>query len=265
VTGMARRGVAGRLAAVAVAAALLAAGWAHADGAVGGARMPGMRAGWHRVLADDFAGSRLNRRVWTPYTGEPGGDPGGWWEPSHAVVGGGVLNLETYPDPRAGGRWVSAGVSSARALEQRYGMYLVRFRMDAGKGVAGILLLWPQAPHWPPEIDFAETGGERASRDDITATLHYAPGDQTVARSVRADFTRWHVVGVEWAPRRLVYTLDGRPWAVVKSAHVPAEPMELDLQTQTGTCGSAFAPCPDATTPARVDMQVDWVVAYARR
>jgi beta-glucanase (GH16 family) len=263
-----RRRVVGSLAAaVVVASAVLAVDGATATrpppGA--GARMPGALPGWRRVLADDFGGTRLNRRVWAPYTGQPGGDPGGWWEPSHAVVRGGALNLETYRDPRVGGRWVSGGVSSARGLEQRYGMYLVRFRMDAGRGVAGVLLLWPQAPRWPPEIDFAETGGERADRSDISATLHYAPGDQTIARTVHGDFTKWHVAGVEWTPRRLVYTLDGRPWAVVRGAHVPDERMELDMQAQAGTCGVAFAPCPDATTPARVDLQVAWVVAYARR
>jgi beta-glucanase (GH16 family) len=240
-------------------------GCATATVATAGSRMPGKLAGWRRVLADDFGGHRLNPRVWTAYTGQPGGDPGGWWAPSHVVVRAGVLHLGTYRDSRFGGRWVSGGVSSARGLEQRYGKYLVRFRMDAGKGVAGILLLWPQAPHWPPEIDFAETGGERADRSDISATLHYAPGDQTIARTLRGDFTRWHVVGVEWTPRRLVYTLDGHPWARVRSARVPAEPMELDLQAQAGTCESVFAPCPDATTPAHVDLQVDWVVAYARR
>jgi hypothetical protein len=41
--------------------------------------------------------------------------------------------------------------------------------------------------------------------------------------------------------------------------------MELDLQAQAGTCGDRYAPCPDATTPAHVDLQVDWVAAYARR
>jgi beta-glucanase (GH16 family) len=252
------------LVAVALSAAL-ASDSARAVGTPAGPAMPGRLPGWQRVLAEGFDGSRLNRRVWTPYSGQPGGDPGGWWEPSHVTVGGGHLNLETFRDPRVSNRWVSGGVSSARGLEQRYGKYLVRFRMDAAKGVAGVLLLWPQAPHWPPEIDFAETGGERADRRDVSATLHYAPGDQTIARSVRGDFTKWHVMGVEWTPTRVVYTLDGRPWASVRSSHVPKERMELDVQAQAGTCGDAFAPCPDATTPAHVDLQVDWVVAYARR
>ena len=217
---------------------------------------------WKRVFYDDFKhGVRSSH--WGKYSGQPGGDPGGWWDPSHVVARRGILQLRTYRDPRFGNRWVSGGLSSARALTQRYGKYRVRFRMDGGKGVAGIILLWPTADHWPPEIDFAEDGGRDGSRDSISATLHYGEENHQIQRGVRADFSRWHTVGVNWTPRKLVYTLDGRRWATVRSRHVPAERMELDIQTQAGTCGDEWAPCPDASTPRRVDMEVDWVAAYA--
>jgi beta-glucanase (GH16 family) len=216
---------------------------------------------WERVFTDDFTHG-LSAKRWGRYSGRPGGDPGGWWDPSHVVVRRGILRLETYRD---GGRWVSGGLSSARGLKQTYGRYDVRFRMDAGRGVAGVLLLWPVRDHWPPEIDFAEAGGTTRKRDHMTATLHYGAANRQIQRSVRADFTRWHRMGVEWTPKRLVYRLDGRTWATVASPHVPAEPMELDLQTQAGTCGDRYAPCPDASTPARVTMYVDWVRAYAYR
>ena len=141
-----------------------------------------------------------------------GGRPRGWWAPSHVVVKNGVLNLRTYRDARFGGRWVSGGVSSARALRQKYGKYKVRLRMDRGKGVAAIALLWPVGDQWPPEIDFAEDGGATNTRHDVSATLHYGADDSQIQRSVRADFTRWHTVGLEWTPGRLVYTLDGKRW-----------------------------------------------------
>ena len=230
--------------------------------AAGGKRAPAGH--WQRAFSDDFAHG-LSAKKWGRYHGQPGGDPGGWWEPSHAVVRRGVLRLETYRDPSFGGRWVSGGLSSARALKQTYGRYAVRFRMDAGRGVAGVLLLWPVRDHWPPEIDFAESGGTRATRDSMTATLHYGAANHQIQRRVRADFTRWHTLGVAWTPGRLTYTLDGRAWATVRSPHVPSEPMELDLQTQAGTCGDRYAPCPDASTPARVTMEVDWVRADAYR
>jgi beta-glucanase (GH16 family) len=256
-----------RLRAAIAIAALLVVASAFAD-TWAGAHRPrpprGALPGWQRVFADDF-NHGLSTSKWGAYSGQPAGDPGGWWDPSHAVVRRGILELDTYRDRRLGGRWVSGGVSSSPALKQTYGKYLVRFRMDGGRGIAGVLLLWPVRHAWPPEVDFAESGGTSSARDGVAATLHYGSTDREVQRSVHADFTRWHTVGVEWTPGKLTYTLDGRRWATVRSPSVPRERMEMDLQAQAGTCGDRYAPCPDSTTPSRVTLQVDWVVAYGYR
>jgi beta-glucanase (GH16 family) len=220
----------------------------------------GNLAGWNMVFSDDFTGNAINGTSWGSYSGQPGGDPGGWWEPSHVAVHNGMLDLQTYRDSAFGNRWVSGGASSAPALTQLYGKYLVRFRIDKGVGVSGILLLWPSNGGWPPEIDFGEDGG--GDRSQSTATLHYGANDSQMAQSVTADFSQWHTMGVEWTAGQLKFTLDGTVWGTMNSPHVPAIPMELDLQAQTGTCGDAWVPCPDATTPAHVNMQVDWVAAY---
>jgi hypothetical protein len=226
-----------------------------------GIAMPaGNLPGWQMVFADDFGGTSLNTKSWGTYEGQPGGDPGGWWDPSHVVVRNGMVELQNYQDPALGSRWVSGGLSSARALKQTFGKYLVRFRMDKGNGIAGIALLWPSGGGWPPEIDFAEDGG--GNRSTTSATLHYGSANDQVQRSVATDFSQWHTIGVEWTPGHLVYTLDGAVWATVVDANVPVVPMEMDLQTQAGTCGDEWNPCADATTPASVNMQVDWVVAY---
>lgn len=224
--------------------------------------MPPRTGPWRLVFFDGF-GRGLKPSQWGRYSGQPGGDPGGWWAPSHAIVRRGILFLETYRDRGFGGRWVSGGVSSARALRQAYGKYEVKLRMDPGIGVAIVALLWPSRGGWPPEIDFAENGGESNARRHIAATLHYGAENFQIQRSLVADFTRWHVLGVEWTRGRLAYTIDGRVWAIVRSRYVPSGPMELDLQTQAGTCGEPQAPCPNATTPFRVDAQIDWVAAYA--
>jgi beta-glucanase (GH16 family) len=256
----------------AAGAAMLAAAATVPEGSAPGAgtrstvtaRPAAQQRTWKRVFYDGFEHG-FSASKWGRYSGQPGGDPGGWWDPSHVAVRRGILELRTYRDPRFGNRWVSGGVSSARSLTQRYGKYEVRFRMQSGKGVTGVLLLWPTADHWPPEIDFAEDGGTDGRRDSMTASLHYGSDNRQIQRTVHADFTRWHTIGVEWTPGRLAYTLDRRAWAVVRSRHVPAEKMELDMQTQAGTCGDRWAPCPDATTPQRVVMQVAWVAAYTRR
>lgn len=248
------------LAVGAIAAVLIGCGTILARGAL---IMGGKRHGeWRLVFFDDFKrGLRESR--WGKYRGEPGGDPGGWWSPSHVVVKRGVLTLETYRDPRYGWRWVSGGLSSAPALRQTYGKYELRVRVDRGRGVAFVALLWPSGNTWPPEIDFAENGGETGARDTITATLHYGRDDSQIQRTRRLDLTRWHVIGVQWLPGKLIYTVDGRGWAVVRSAEVPAQRMEMDIQTQAGTCGVPDAPCPDSSTPDRVNAQIEWVRAYA--
>ena len=245
------------VAAFAVLAALGSAG--HGDRSAAATKRAPAR--WKQVFVDDFSQGVDNSR-WLKYSGQPGGDPGGWWDPSHVTVTNGVLNLETYRDTRFGGRWVSGGVSSSPALRQRYGKYVVRFRMDAGMGVLGVLLLWPSSNIWPPEIDFAETGGTDDRRDKISATLHHGADDQQIPRILRGDFTQWHTAGVEWTPGRLVYTLDGRRWGSVRGQYVPDLPMELDIQAQAGTCGNRYAPCPGLTTPGHVNLQVDRVAAY---
>ena len=239
-------------------AAVASSGNADEHAATAAAHPP---AKWKRVFYDDFSHG-LDHKKWGAYSGQPGGDPGGWWDPSHVTVKNGVLNLETYRDARFGERWVSGGVSSSYGLRQRYGKYLVRFRMDGGKGVQGVVLLWPVPDVWPPEIDFAESGGTDNKRDEVSATLHHGRDNQQIQRTLHADFTRWHTVGVEWTPRRLIYTLDGRRWGRVRSKYVPNIRMELDIQSQAGTCGERYAPCPDLTTPDHVNLQVDRVTAY---
>jgi beta-glucanase (GH16 family) len=222
-------------------------------------------AGWHHVFADDFNGTTLNTSNWGPYSGQPGGDTAGWWSPSHVVVGNCLLTLKGYKDaPAKPGVFVTGGVGMKGTHAQTYGKYLVRMRADKGDGISAIALLWPQANVWPPEVDFFEDGGGK--RTSTTATLHCGPNGidncQIQRTLTRYDFSKWHTLGVEWTAGKLVYTIDGTPWATVTDTRVPSTPMVLDLQSQSLEC-SPWNTCLDSSTPAEVDMQIDWVVAYS--
>ena len=213
--------------------------------------------GWRKVFADDFTGSKLDRHRWEAYSGQPGGDPGGWFDRSHVSVSHGELVIKGYRD---GGKWATGGLQTRRA--QTYGKCLVRFRFDAGTGIAHTILLWPADDSWPPEVDFSEDNG--GNRRTTTTTLHYGPSNTQIHRKVAVNLTKWHTLGVEWTPGKLVYTLDGRKWASVRSAHVPSIPMTLDIQTQAWTSGiNSWEHGVNATTPAHVNLYVDWVIAYA--
>ena len=80
----------------------LALGASGARATAGGA-LPGpdkSKTKWKLVFSDEF--NTLDTASWGLYEGQPGGDPGGWWEPSHVVVSGGMAHLETYRDPLVG-------------------------------------------------------------------------------------------------------------------------------------------------------------------
>ncbi|CAF5024782.1 unnamed protein product, partial [Rotaria sp. Silwood1] len=79
----------------------------------------------------------------------------------------------------------------------------------------------------------------------------------------RVDPGKWHTMGVEWTPGKLVYTIDDQVWGTVQSNYVPNISMGLALQTQAGTTSSNWNPIPNNSTPSMVQMQVDWVVIYA--
>ena len=216
--------------------------------------------GWHQVFADNFGGRTIDLSKWRVYTGEPGGDPAGWFDPSHVKLSNGMLVLSGYQDRADGGKWATGGLSTNPGLVQTYGKYLVRLRFDRAVGIAHVLLLVPANGSWPPEIDFGEDNG--AWRDTMQATLHYGAADSTFSKRVAVDQTQWHTVGVEWTPGRLVFTLDGRVWYQVTGSAVPAIPMALAIQTQAWPCVGTWGVCPNASTPRVVRTYVDWVVAY---
>ena len=219
--------------------------------------------GWHQILADDFNGTELNTSNWYPYSGQPGGDLAGWWDPSHVSVSGSLLTLKGYYDAAAKpGVFVTGGIGAK--IFQTYGKYEVRMRVDKGDGISAIALLWPEANVWPPEVDFYEDGG--GIRTGMIATLHCGPNGndncQVKSSLTGYDFSQWHTLGVEWTTGKLVYTIDGTTWATVTNIGVPSIPMALDLQSQSLQC-TQYGSCVDSSTPAEVDMQVDWVVVYA--
>ena len=210
-------------------------------------------ADYAQTYVNDFNGTTIPH-TWNVFTGVPGGDPSGRWAASHVVVGGGLLQLNTYQDPSAGNAWVSGGVCQC-GLTRTYGAYFVRSRVT-GAGPTQDELLWP-AQGWPPEIDFNESFGDVSN---TSATLHFDSSNDQIHAKVAVDLTKWHTWGVIWTPTSVTYTVDGDVWGTVTdAAAISNVPMELDITQQT-FCGESPAwACP--TAPATLD--VDWVDEYA--
>ena len=221
--------------------------------------------GWHLTYSTDFSGNSLPTG-WGAYSGQPGGDPNGYWDPADVSVSNGELHLSTTAndDPQSQGASSTGGVGFY-GNPQTYGMYLVRMKGDYEPDleISNIALLWPaDGSTWPPEIDFYEDGG--GSRGGYTASLHPGPdGDDccVIRNNMSNTGTQWHTYGIIWTPDSITYTIDGRQWAVVQASQVsspgswPDIPMNLDLQSQNlGT---------DQPDGSIETMTVAWVVEYA--
>jgi beta-glucanase (GH16 family) len=209
--------------------------------------------GWNLVYSQDFNGTGLPAG-WGTYSGQPGGDPNGRWDPANVVVSGGALHLLATS--------VSTGGVMFSGNPQTYGMYLVRMKGDYEPGlqISDIALLWPQKSVWPPEIDFFEdTGG---ARDNYHATVHPGPNGNNSNQqhvSVDSSATQWHTYGVQWTPSSITFTIDGHPaGSSIRNSGLPAWPdipMNLALQAENL---SGAQPSQSIET-----MTVDWVAEYA--
>jgi beta-glucanase (GH16 family) len=229
-----------------------------------GATPPGNVRGWRLAYHTDFSGNSLPAG-WGAYSGEPGSDPYGYWDPADVTVGNGELQLRTKADddPQQPGASSTGGISFY-GNPQTYGMYLVRMKGDYEPGlqISDIALLWPAGNNvWPPEIDFYEDEG--GARSGFTASLHPGPdGDDCciIRRSTSNSGTQWHTYGLIWTPTSITYTIDGKVWGEVESSQLsspaqwPDVPMNLDLQSQN--LGAA-QPNGSITT-----LTVAWVAEY---
>ena len=206
--------------------------------------------GWQLTFFDDFAGSSLNKAWWGVYETRP----------NVFVRDGKLIVRSSYAD----GEWVSGGLSSAKAGSQKYGKWVIRYRVAKGSGVTYVALLYPADGGWPPEIDFAEDHGG-GDRSGIMGVTHWGAENHQIVRVKEGDFSQWHEAGVIIEPAKVSYLLDGKVWATVNGAEsAPAERMWLGLQTYVYKCADRPG-CPNSNTPKVVDMEVDWVARYARR
>ena len=219
---------------------------------------PGSMPGWRLVYSTNFPGNSLPSG-WDAYTGQPGGDPYGSWNPGNVSVSGGALHLMATSSAQGGVAFYGN--------PQTYGMYLVRMKGDyePGLSINNLAILWPAAQGvWPPEVELLPGPGR--SRQSFSASLHAGPdgnGSCCVIGSPSQDSigTQWHTYGVEWTPSAITYTIDGRTWAAVQRSSLsppaqwPTIPMNLTLQSQNQA---------SAQPSGRIEtMTVDWVAEYA--
>lgn len=238
-----------------------------------GVPMPGSNAypGYTQVLGDDFTGTSLNQTTWNGFYQDINQQYGPMLA-SHGSVTNSEITMSDYVDSAANG--ASSGTNRAGAgLSTRAGwtsgMVFVRARADGGTGVTmciGMIGL----KNWPPEIDFYEDGKNTSNiRQLFQATVIYGVGVNMIWDiNSSVDATQWHTYGVEWNATTISFLVDGVQWASMANpdpsttdTYSLMQPMKLFMQIETLDWGANNVPV-NSSTPAVVNMNVDWATVY---
>lgn len=216
---------------------------------------PGAGAGWRPVSGDEFNAGSLNTKKWLRYD-SVGGFGNGFRRPEAISQSDGTLKITAKGD-------VSGGM--AHSAGRLHGRWEFRARTDAGRGFGSAILLWPDSEKWPRdgEIDIMEVPFE--TRDLAHFVVHWGPDgvDRVHGGSVPGDYTTWHTFVVEWLPDRITWYVDGvKKYETTDVAQIPTKPMHLAIQLDQGPMKD-WIKAPDATTPAEINLEVDWVRVYA--
>lgn len=208
---------------------------------------------WTLVAADEFDGSALDESRWNTYSG-PTTAGVGRHDPANLAVSGGLLTITSHGRSTGGLAWAGG---------RAYGAWEVRARAEPGTGYSPVILLWPDAEDWPLGGEFDLMEIPEGDRRTNHMTLHYGANDDQSTTAQAGDFTTWHDYAVAWNPGSVVGYIDGvEVFRSTVGPQVPQRPMHLAIQQDIGPFGDWVPPI-DASTPARVRAEVDWVRIYA--
>jgi beta-glucanase (GH16 family) len=207
--------------------------------------------GWQQIGGDEFTGTTLDQTYWRPYS-----DLNGTTQRAveNLAVSDGTLKVISAGTTTAGMGWEPG---------QLYGRWEVRARTEPGTGYRPALLLWPDAEDWPAggELDFLDTPDP--DRTQTNFVVHFGEDNNQDITTTTGDFTQWHNYAIEWAPDHIAGFIDGQEvFRTEDPEKIPTRPMHLAIQQDVGPSEDGWTPARDATTPARVQMEVDWVRIY---
>ncbi|MQY02887.1 glycoside hydrolase family 16 protein [Actinomadura macrotermitis] len=227
---------------------------------------------WKRSWSDEFNGRGKPSKAWTPVLGN---GTNGW---SHKALhyyqagnsyqdGRGNLVITAAKTSSSAKlncwygrcRYVSGRVQTKGKFHQTYGRFAVRAKLPTGKGIWPAFWMQREGGAYG-EIDVVETVGSkpRLVQGFAHAQRRVGGGGVTLAKPLSAGY---HVYGVDWTPHRVVWWVDGRPYAQMKAyRNWPFnKPFYLILNIQVG---GTWPGSPDKTTRFPARMQIDWVRTY---
>ena len=102
----------------------------------------------------------------------------------------------------------------------------------------------------------------KPERTEYTFNLHYGADNSQNGTKVAGDFTQWHNYAVEWMPDHVAAFVDGQEvFRTTERQQIPPRSMHLAMQQDIGPYDD-WIPPRDASTPAEVHFDIDWVRIY---
>lgn len=258
------------------------------DTSAAGANPTGPAGGWHMIFHDEFDRTALDSGKWvTCYLyqwsnvgcAKTNGASVSWYMADDAVVSDGVLKLRAQRRAVVGSDGQTYAYSSGLISSNKdtydpsvpprftylYGYAEMRAKIPAGQGLWPAFWMLQADGQWPWEIDVLEALGHQP--DTTFMTVHYPTANWDDAASSGAysgpDFSAgYHTFGVEWAPDRIVWYVDGiERKRVTDRSQIPSAPMYLIACLAVG--GDWPGP-PDASTPFPAQMEIDYIRVWQR-
>ena len=247
----------------------------------------GLAGTWTMIFDDEFSGTALDSSKWSTCFWWANGANGctnagpqemGWYQPDDVVVSDDMLKLKAERRTIRGSQGITyqytSGMASTGGIEHAtdpqftytYGFAEIRAQVPHGKG------LWPQfwmlpvgglpnaSPLSRPEMDVLEILGD--STNVLHMNYHYVNlsgrnGDSGTQWS-GPDFSNgWHVFGLDWEPRAIVWYTDGiERYRYTDKATIASQPAYLLLNLAVG---GAWPGAPDASSPFPSELDIDYV------
>lgn len=164
-----------------------------------------------------------------------------------------------------GYQYTSGLITTEPSFSQQYGYFEMRAQMPAGQGMWPAFWLLPTDKSWPPELDTIEFFGATNNNGEGGPSQYHlgnisSEGGWGQWVDAGADLTQGlHTFGLDWAPDKLTYYVDGR---VVAEGPTPADMHKPMYMLANLAVGGNWPGAPDDNAvPGH--MLIDYIKAWS--
>jgi beta-glucanase (GH16 family) len=229
------------------------------------------------TFSDEFSDTILNRNIWkTNYDwGQGTGDEQKNID-SAVTIKDGILHLTAKRDTLVGVvydenynpvektfYYTSGLIQSENSFAQQYGYLEIRCKVPFGKGFWTSFWTMPFSG-WPPEIDIFEISGQQPN--GLHMTNHFSDKNgkpvQNTTTLYMTDLSKdFHVYGVEWNPKEIIWYFDGKK---VFSSDIGVPQERMFLIASLSLNGGPFSGIADSSTFFPASFDIDYIRVYKR-